>query len=683
MGPSGHPTTAWMHRLEVVGLQQADTLSLVWDQCHRWQQGLGTATGHIQGRGPASLPGHTHGHQPVPCVRSPPVPWAGLFFEALQGHGLLLPISRKGQLRPSRNALSAASTSAPQNIFPFRRGSLLAVGSAVPMVVVPTMPLTRRVMVYVVLGLGSLLVGGLPPPCPPPCQCYDTSKVFCSEEKMREIPAGLPGNATQLFFVETALSSIGSGALGSSTTLTKLVFLNNHIEELEAGAFWGLPSLAELEISGNPLPAVSPGLLAGLPSLTTLSLSSNAIHSLQPGLFASACHLQDLRLRGNKIDELPPAIFHPLRHLQALDLSQNVLTELPDGLLAPLAALRVLKLSDNMLARLPPGAFGTLSRLGELHLDGNQLAELPAGAFAGLGALRRLQLQHNALGSLRPDAFAGLSNLTFLSLEGNQLASLPATLFQGTPGLLHLSLARNQLQALPPGIFANLSVAQSLVLSHNALARLPAEAFQGLVELTTLQLGHNNLSSLPPGLLDGLPSLATLGLEHNRLPRLPTGFFNANEELVRVGLEDNPWACDCRLAYLLGWLQVFSDPLLHVQAFCASPAALKGQPLLEVTHRQLACAKDEGRDAVPGEDAPGQCTYSNPEGTLHVSCNATSCQRLSLRLPPPPPGQAAGPGTEYRGAWVLRSSCGTLQVSVLVTAQGPDVTTPRGLPATP
>lgn len=158
MGPSGHPTTAWMHRLEVVGLQQADTLSLVWDQCHRWQQGLGTAMGHIQGRGPASLPGHTHGYQPVPCVRSPPVPWAGLFFEALQGHGLLLPISRKGQLRPSRNALSAASTSAPQNIFPFRRGSLLAVGSAVPMVVVPTMPLTVSGKAQ---GIWDGFVGGL------------------------------------------------------------------------------------------------------------------------------------------------------------------------------------------------------------------------------------------------------------------------------------------------------------------------------------------------------------------------------------------------------------------------------------------------------------------------------------------------------------------------------------------
>lgn len=75
-------------------------------------------------------------------------PGAGLIFEALQGHGLLLPISRKGQLRPSRNGLSAASTSAPQNIFPSRRGSLLTAGSAavpvvaVPVVGVPAMPLT-------------------------------------------------------------------------------------------------------------------------------------------------------------------------------------------------------------------------------------------------------------------------------------------------------------------------------------------------------------------------------------------------------------------------------------------------------------------------------------------------------------------------------------------------------------
>ena len=79
---------------------------------------------------------------------------------------------------------------------------------------------------------------------------------------MKEIPAGLPGNTTQLFFVETALSHIRSGALGPSTALTKLVFINNHIQELEPGAFHGLPSLAELEPHTPMSPSLDPPALA-------------------------------------------------------------------------------------------------------------------------------------------------------------------------------------------------------------------------------------------------------------------------------------------------------------------------------------------------------------------------------------------------------------------------------------
>ncbi|KAM6326691.1 carboxypeptidase N subunit 2 [Podargus strigoides] len=682
---------------------------------------------------------------------------AGLFFEARQGHRLLLPISSKGQLRPSRNSSSASFPSASENIVPSRRAAslqtycrlsgslrdatlegehwggagswgwgdapwpgqlpLLAVSPRLfllhfwlqkpfPQQHLPAgadfclnkagdevwLLLQCRLVVYVLLGLGSLLLGGLSLPCPPTCQCYDTSKVFCSEERMREIPAGLPGNATQLFFVETALSSVRSGALGSSTTLTKLVFLNNNIQELEAGAFRGLSSLAELEVSGNPLPAVSPRVLVGLPSLTKLSLGANAIRSLQPGLFTATCHLQDLRLPGNKIEVLPPSIFNPLRHLQTLDLSQNVLAELPAGLLDPLTALRLLKLSDNLLAWVPPGAFGALGQLAELHLDGNRLEELPAGAFVGLGGLRRLQLQHNTLGSLAPDIFAHLPNLTVLSLEGNRLATLPTTLFTSTPCLLHLSLARNQLEMLPQGLFTNLSALQTLMLSHNAMVHLPAGVFQGLAGLAVLQLSHNNLSSLPAGLLAELPLLTALALDYNRLPRLPLGLFDANELLAHLELANNPWACDCRLGYLLGWLQDFAEPLTHAQASCASPAALRGRSLLEVPQGQLECSgapgmpREEGWDGELGEDAPGQCTYSNPEGTISVACDARSCQQLSLRLPPPPPsppGQVARPGPAYQGAWVLHSRCGTLQVSVLITAQSGDEATSPSLPAVP
>ncbi|NXU42435.1 CPN2 Carboxypeptidase, partial [Drymodes brunneopygia] len=615
-------------------------------------------------------------------------PGAGLFFKVLQGHGLLLlPISSEGQLRPSRNSSSLApagfpsapeNTSFPQWCLPVSGDFCLVRAWSKAWFL-----LQCRLVISVLLGLGSLLVGALSPSCPPTCQCYDTSKVFCSNERMREIPEGLPGSATHLFFVETALSSIHREDLGSSTTLTKLVFINNNIQELEAGAFQGLPSLTELEVSGSPLPAVSLGMLAGLSSLSKLSLSANAIRTLQPGLFTASCHLQDLCLSGNRIEALPPGIFRPLRQLQALDLSQNVLAELPDGLLAPLVTLRVLKLSDNLLARVPAGAFRALGQLTELHLDGNRLEELPSSIFSGLGRLQRLQLQHNALGSLAPDIFTGLLNLTVLSLEGNNLATLSAILFTGTPGLLHLSLARNQLETLPQELFANLSMLETLVLSHNAMDHLPTGVFQGLAGLTELQLSHNNLSSLPLGLLAGLPLLTALVLDHNRLSRLPPGLFDANDELVRVGLSDNPWVCDCRLSYLLRWLQSFAEPLIHGQAFCTSPAALEGQSLLEVPRGQLECPGAHGVPSEEGWDAggTGQCTYSNPEGTVSVSCNATACQQLSLRLPPP--GQEQGSGPAHRGAWVLRSRCGTLRVSVLVTAQSGNEATSPGVPTVP
>ncbi|NXD13859.1 CPN2 Carboxypeptidase, partial [Nothocercus nigrocapillus] len=224
-------------------------------------------------------------------------------------------------------------------------------------------------------------------PCPPSCQCYDVSKVFCSEERMQEIPAGLPGNATQLFFVEMALSSLRRGALGSSTTLTKLVFLNNNIQVLEAGTFQGLSNLTELEVSGNlALSFVSPGFLAGLPKLSKLSLGSNAIRSLKPGIFGAVGSLQDLRLRRNKIEVLPTEIFHPLRHLQLLDLSQNIMTELPPGLFSPLTSLRVLKLSDNLLAGLPSSAFSSLGHL---------LENIPHGLLDPLERLSSLYLSGN------------------------------------------------------------------------------------------------------------------------------------------------------------------------------------------------------------------------------------------------------------------------------------------------
>ncbi|CAM2119216.1 unnamed protein product [Caretta caretta] len=537
----------------------------------------------------------------------------------------------------------------------------------------PLPGLVRRMMLPrpLLLCLQGLLLGRFTQACPPPCQCYDGTKVFCSGEEIWDIPEGLPGNATQLFFVETSLTTIGSGLFSNHSSLARLVFLNNPSLSLEAGAFGERPSLTELEVSGSNLSALSSEAFGSLLELRKLSLTFSALRALEPGLFNRTPGLEALHLQGNQIEALPPKIFSPLRELRVLDLSHNPMAQVPDRLFDPLARLQVLKLSNISLARLPLGTFRRLRSLQELSLDRNALADLPPGAFSGLTHLRRLQLQHNALTGLRPYIFSCLPSLDFLNLEGNRLSALPAGLLRGTPKLSQLFAASNRLETIPEGIFSNLLELQTIVLSHNRLTHLPAGAFRDLSGLTTLQLDHNNLTALAGDAFHNLTSLEVLDLTGNRLQALPEGIFDFNDYLLGVAMKDNPWVCDCRLASLASWIRTWSAPL-NSQTFCASPDHLKGWALPALPQEQLVCLAAPGQadsSLSPGEAETDRapCTYSDPEGTVQLTCDAAACHRLTVHLPPQ--GASTGQGPAYDSNWVLNSSCGRVRVSVAIRAE--------------
>lgn len=81
----------------------------------------------VWGRNPTSLPGCS---QAAASGLTSSSSEAGLFFKVLQGHGLLLPISSEGQLRPSRNSLSLALAglpSAPENTVPSQQAASLQI----------------------------------------------------------------------------------------------------------------------------------------------------------------------------------------------------------------------------------------------------------------------------------------------------------------------------------------------------------------------------------------------------------------------------------------------------------------------------------------------------------------------------------------------------------------------------
>lgn len=111
------------------GLLEASMLTLVWDWSHGRQQHPATipAPVDVRGQDPTSLPGCS---QTAASGLTSSPPGAGLFFKVLQGHGLLLPISSEGQLRPSRNSSSLASAgfpSAPENTVPSRQAASLQI----------------------------------------------------------------------------------------------------------------------------------------------------------------------------------------------------------------------------------------------------------------------------------------------------------------------------------------------------------------------------------------------------------------------------------------------------------------------------------------------------------------------------------------------------------------------------
>ncbi|NXG20981.1 GPIX protein, partial [Grallaria varia] len=78
----------------------------------------------------------------------------------------------------------------------------------------------------------------------------------------------------------------------------------------------------------------------------------------------------------------------------------------------------------------------------------------------------------------------------------------------------------------------------------------------------------------------------SLDLRNNSLRWVPAGALDSPASLRSVAVAANPWHCDCRILYLKLWLQD-SSALALASARCASPAALSGKPLAELTGNEL------------------------------------------------------------------------------------------------
>ncbi|XP_054109041.1 leucine-rich repeat, immunoglobulin-like domain and transmembrane domain-containing protein 3 isoform X2 [Callithrix jacchus] len=180
----------------------------------------------------------------------------------------------------------------------------------------------------------------------------------------------------------------------------------------------------------------------------------------------------------------------------------------------------------------------------KLRIEKTVIRRISAEAFYYLVELQYLWVTYNSVASIDPSSFYNLKQLHELRLDGNSLAAFPWV------SLLDMPLLR------------------TLDLHNNRITSVPNDALKYLKNLAYLDLSSNRLTTLPPDFLASWSHLATT----------PSGGLDVSPSRVILGLQDNPWFCDCHISKMIELSKVVDlaivllDPLM----ICSEPERLTG-----------------------------------------------------------------------------------------------------------
>ncbi|XP_072291289.1 leucine-rich repeat, immunoglobulin-like domain and transmembrane domain-containing protein 3a [Eucyclogobius newberryi] len=177
----------------------------------------------------------------------------------------------------------------------------------------------------------------------------------------------------------------------------------------------------------------------------------------------------------------------------------------------------------------------------KLRVEKTAVRRIPTEAFYYLVDLRYLWITYNSISSVDTGSFYNLKLLHELRMDGNMISLFPWESLKEMPRLRTLDLHNNRLTAVPP------------------------EAVPYLVNITYLDLSSNKLSTLPPDLMDIWPPFS----------KAPVS--NSSQKIV-LGLQDNPWFCDCKISKVMEISKMADCPVVLMDLFmtCTAPENLAG-----------------------------------------------------------------------------------------------------------
>ncbi|KAF6372064.1 leucine rich repeat, Ig-like and transmembrane domains 3 [Rhinolophus ferrumequinum] len=180
----------------------------------------------------------------------------------------------------------------------------------------------------------------------------------------------------------------------------------------------------------------------------------------------------------------------------------------------------------------------------KLRIEKTVIRRIPAEAFYYLVQLQYLWVTYNSVASLEARSFYNLRQLHELRLDGNSLAAFPWASLLDMPHL------------------------RTLDLHNNRITRVPNAAVRYLKNLAYLDLSSNKLTTLPPEFLESWSHVLTTS----------SGSLDLSPRRIILGLQDNPWFCDCHISKVIEMSKV-ADPaivLLDPLMVCSGPERLTG-----------------------------------------------------------------------------------------------------------
>ncbi|NXV78116.1 LRIT3 protein, partial [Atlantisia rogersi] len=182
----------------------------------------------------------------------------------------------------------------------------------------------------------------------------------------------------------------------------------------------------------------------------------------------------------------------------------------------------------------------------------------------------KLRIEKTVIRRIPTEAFYYLVDLKYLWVTYNCVANIDISSFYNLKQLHELRLDGNLLSTFPWESLAEMPNLRTLDLHNNKVTSIPSDAGRYLRNLTYLDISSNKLTTLPSDLMDIWPPFSEVVLSKN------TDIL-ATQRVI-LGLQDNPWFCDCRISKLIEFSKIVDNSvvLLDPLVSCSGPESLAG-----------------------------------------------------------------------------------------------------------